>query len=805
MREAERVYARFIWRLLREKEQRNLTGPVERWRREDTMSVNFPSSVQPGRRLRPGERQKCRKVTVLYPWVETVPSSKEIEYYQSLGDYCLAADRQSNGKEIGRLDATGQWGRFRAIQSLASIHGYYLPEPAENRGRAEGEPMFTYDRRHFFVDGEGKDASGLAGHPKVRPELWRLAKYIEVLGYLNCAPKAVLIGSEERWFRDTNQFRMWFQGLKLYGVKLFVGGIGEVTEQNCSIICMRVEALSAWLGPRSKNARIAKKGRGEAYNGIVTFALDYPEDETGRKIKSRCMVIPDEWQTMWELAFLISDGLVNSAAEAGAWLHAEHARQDRAKKRRPCSVAFVRKWFNSPIPEGRYPCHTCETTACRVQLEGTMVFDLDVTENGVIRRYIEKREPIYLPIDVPPELVIPADVLAHVRARLIGRKPRTQKEPSEGALVSLFPSHLVRCAHCGTYVVERPPRQGKPRSYVESRKEDDLLMVTLRAEGKSYGQIAEALEKQLHQETGRRTPVGKGRVHKRLQLLGINGGGVETNRQKVEAFWSDPFRRRNGDWHLYCHCYSVLALKPDPTDEERKKLDPKGHVVKRAGSLTLSVWPALWRGCRNHPPTEEEPETSIDAVTADLERRNLTGQIETLQGEIDAINRAWWQGEFGPRDEEEAKRQRDSLKKDLEDQKAAKTGQRDALAAQIVRQKEEQFTAAQFAELQARMDDLDADPNPEWRREFIRTFVKEVVVNLETGEWTLESVFHWEDLRRMAGKLGVPTHDLKPPGSSKEPGYAFMWRIADVARETTTRCRSAWYFRVTARGRLVLG
>jgi hypothetical protein len=187
MREVERIYARFIWNLLREKEQGGLTGPVERCRQEDLMPVNFRSSVQPGKRLRPGERQKWRKVTRLYPFVDTVPSAEEIAYYQTLGEYALAADRQSDGKELGRLDATGQWGRFRAVQSLATMHRYYLPDPVENLGRAEGQPMFTYDKRHYFVDGEGKDASGLAGHPRVRPELWRLAKYVEVLGHLDCA------------------------------------------------------------------------------------------------------------------------------------------------------------------------------------------------------------------------------------------------------------------------------------------------------------------------------------------------------------------------------------------------------------------------------------------------------------------------------------------------------------------------------------------------------------------------------------------------------------------------------------------
>jgi hypothetical protein len=146
---------------------------------------------------------------------------------------------------------------------------------------------------------------------------------------------------------------MWFEALKRFNVKLFVGGMGEVTEQNCSLICMRVEALSAWLGPRSKNARIAKRGRGEALQWRPQFALDYPVDETGRKIKSRCIVIPDKWQTMRELAYLVAKEEINSAAEAAAWLYAEHKRLGRPKKNRPCSVAFVRKWFNSPFPKAR--------------------------------------------------------------------------------------------------------------------------------------------------------------------------------------------------------------------------------------------------------------------------------------------------------------------------------------------------------------------------------------------------------------------------------------------------------------------
>jgi hypothetical protein len=804
MREVERIYSRFIWSLIRDKEQRNLTGHGERWRQEDLMPVNFPSDVQPGRRLRPGERQKCREVTVLYPFVEAVPTRAEIEYYQSLGDYALAADRQSDGKELGRQDATGQWGRFRAIQSLAAIHRYYLPDPTENIGRAEGEPMFRYDRRHYFVDGEGRDASGLAGHPRVRPELWRLAKTIEILGRLNCAPKAVLIGSEERWFRDTTQFRMWHQALKLYGVKLYVGGIGEVTEANCSIICMRVEALSAWLGPRSKNARAARRSRGEAYHAMEKFGLDYPEDATGRKLKDRCILIPEEWQTMRTLALLVDAGRVNSAAGASAWLFKEHVRLGRPEERRPCSVAFIRNWFMSPIPEGAYPCHTCETTACRVKLAGTMITDLDVTDNGVIRRYSERRDPLLLPIEIPPDMAIPPDVLEHVRARLIGRKPRTRQQPNDDALVSLFPSHLVRCVHCGTYVVERPPRQGNPRAYVESRRQDDELMVRLRAEGKSYQAIAALLQQRLAEESGRLTPVGKGRVHKRLQLLGINGGGLAENLQKVADFWEDPFRRRNGDWHLYCHCASVLALKPDPTDEERRRLDPDNHVVKRAGSLTLAAWPALWQACLGHPPLEEETESSVDPVISDLERANLARAIDHLQAEIDAVNRAWWQGEFGTRDTEEAKRQRDSLKGNLEAEKAAKTARRDALAAQIVRQKEEQVTAAQFAAIRARMAELEGDPSPVWRQEFVRTFVKQVTVDLATGEWSMETAFHWEELRRMVGKLGLPTADLVPPSQEVEAGYAFSWRLPDVTRETTTCCRSAWYVSATARGRLVL-
>lgn len=799
MREVERIYARFIWNLLREKEQGGLTGPVERCRQEDRMPVNFRSSVQPGKRLRPGERQKWRKVTRLYPFVDTVPSAEEIAYYQTLGEYALAADRQSDGKELGRLDATGQWGRFRAIQNLSAMYRYYLPDPVENLGRVEGEPMFVYDKRHYFVDGEGKDASGLAGHPRVRPELWRLSNYVEVLGHLGCAPQAVLIGSEERWFRNTGQFRMWFEALRQFKVKLFVGGVGEVTEQNCSMICMRVEALSAWLGPRSKNAREARRGRGEAYHKMEKFGLDYPKDDAGRAIKDRCIVIPDQWQTMRTLAFLIANEEINSAAEAAAWLYAEHQRLGRPKKKRPCSVGFVRNWFNSPIPEGSYPCHSCETSACHLQLVGTKVTDLDVTNNGVIRRYVEKRDPTYLPIEVPYELQIPADVLAHVRARLIGRKPRTKKEIDADALTSLFPSHLVRCAHCGTYIVERPPRQGKPRRYEESRREDDELLVHLHAKGKSYGQIAAQLQERLAQELGRETPVSKSRVHKRLQLLGINGGGVQEGLQRVAAFWSDPFRRRNGDWHLYCHCSSVLALKPEPTYEERSRLDPKGHVIKRAGSLTLSAWPVIWAACMKHPPMEDEPAAATDEVTAGAERGELVRQIERLQTEVDAINQAWWEGEFGDRQTDEAKRQRDSLKRPMEDAKASKTARRDALAAQIIEQKQDRITAADFETIRERMRDLDEnDPSPEWRQEFIRTFVKQVIVNLETGEWTMDLHFDWEDLRRLVGKLGVETADLAPPRLS-------FVGVGDVPAGTTTRCRSPWDFSTTARGRLVLG
>jgi hypothetical protein len=799
MREVERIYARFIWNLLREKEQGGLTGPVERCRQEDLMPVNFRSSVQPGKRLRPGERQKWRKVTRLYPFVDTVPSAEEIAYYQTLGEYALAADRQSDGKELGRLDATGQWGRFRAVQSLATMHRYYLPDPVENLGRAEGQPMFTYDKRHYFVDGEGKDASGLAGHPRVRPELWRLAKYVEVLGHLDCAPQAVLIGSEERWFRDTNQFRMWFEALKRFNVKLFVGGMGEVTEQNCSLICMRVEALSAWLGPRSKNARIAKRGRGEAYNGVLTFALDYPVDETGRKIKSRCLVIPDKWQTMRELAYLVAQEEINSAAEAAAWLYAEHKRLGRPPQDRPCSVAFVRKWFNSTVPEGRYPCHTCETSACRLQLDGTMITDLDVTDNGVIRRYVEKCDPIHLPIEIPAELAIPADILAHVRARLLGRKPRRKKEIWVENLTPLFPSHLVRCAHCDTYIVERPPRQGKPRQYQESRQRDDELLVWLHAEGKTYQQIARHLQEQLQQETGRETPVSKSRVHKRLQLLGINSRSVEEGLRKVAAFWGDPFRRRNGDWHLYCHCSSVLALKHDPSEEERERLDPNGHVIKRAGSLTLAAWPKIWQACMNHPPTQDEPEETTDEATAAAERAELSRQVERLQTEIDAVNQEWWKGEFGDRQSEEAKRQRDSLKKPMEDEKVSKIARRDGLAAQIIEQKRDKITSADFAAIRERMRDLDEnDPSPEWRQEFIRTFVKRVTVNLATGEWVMDLHFDWEDLRRLVGKLGVPTADLVPPAPHS-------LCVADISGGTTTRYRSPWDFSTTARGRLILG
>jgi hypothetical protein len=806
MQEAERLYARFIWRLIREKERRNLTGGVEPWKQEDAMSVNYPVTPRSGVRLRPGERRKHRVVTRLYPFVTTVPSPEEIEYYRSLGDYALVADRQSDGKETRRQDATGQWGRFQAVQRMAAMYGYYLPDPVENKGRKEGEPMFTCDPRHFFNDGDnGKDASGLVGHPSVRPELWRMGKTIEIVGHLGCAPKAVLVGSEERLFRDTGQFRMWFQALKLFGVKLFVSGMGEVTDQNCSIICMRVEALSSWLGPRSKRAREAKRSRGEAYHTVLIFGIDYPDDPVNpkRKDKSRCIPITDQWQTMRDLALRVPEGKVRTATEASAWLYAEHRRLGRPAAESPCSVTFIRKWFNSTVPEGLYACHTCETSACQVQLHGTMIFDLDVTDNGVIRRFVEPRDPTYLPIDIPAELAIPPDLLAAVRRRLIGRKPRTQKEPT--GPVSLFPSYLVRCAHCKTYIVERPPRQGKERPYVENRQEHDEMLVRLRAEGKSYKQIAQALRARLRQETGRDTPVTASRAHKRLQLLGVNGDTLEANLQQVAAFWSDPFRRRNGVWHLYCHCGSVLKLKPNPTDEERALLDPEGHVIKRHGSLTLSAWPALWRACMGHPPTEEEGDPSLDEAGVALEREDLRRQVERLQQEIDAVNQAWWQGEFGDRGGEEAKRQRDSLKTPLESAKAAKTARRDCLSAEIVRQQDERITAEQFERIREIMQRLDAeDPSPVWRQEFVRTFVKRVEVDLATGEWVIETEFEWEDLRRLVGKLGVPTEHLVPPRLSQAREGAVSGRSAEVPGETTTRCRSPWYFRVMARGRLLL-
>jgi hypothetical protein len=165
-----------------------------------------------------------------------------------------------------------------------------------------------------------------------------------------------------------------------------------------------------------------------------------------------------------------------------------------------------------------------------------------------------------------------------------------------------------------------------------------------------------------------------------------------------------------------------------------------------------------------HPPMEDEPAAATDEATAAAERAELSRQIERLQTEIDAVNQEWWKGEFGDRQSDEAKRQRDSLKRPMEDEKASKTARRDALAAQIIEQKQDKITAADFETIRERMRDLDEnDPSPEWRQEFIRTFVKQVSSTWRRVNGTMDLHFDWEDLRRLVGKLGVETADLAPP------------------------------------------
>ena len=732
------------------------------------------------RRLGRGEKALNRRLEggeKLYPTVEVKLSPADIEYYQSLGPWAMALDRQSKKAELQREQATGQENRVRNCLWLAREKGVTLPEPVERKNRKDGEFQFSFDegacRYHWFVDGMLGDASGFTASPLARLRLWQAAKTCRLLRDRGCAPRYIVIGELTRFFRNQRQFLDWYHILKDSGTSVCIYGCPELTPETEEMLLptylSSVAAQSMWLRRSHQMARETFRLRKQLFHTRAPFSLTFNLDRTSDGYRREVLPHPVEWPLIQEWVNRIYEGKITSKGEAVAWLGMEARVRGVPVERIPTSHTWVTTFLSGPILEGVYWQYKQRGEPCRVEDE-EMNSDWDLTPTGK-RRYVVQSTPeesVAFPVLLQMGQGIPRERLLVARQQFKGRS-RSSPSTTPKALSlknaydqSLFRRGVIFCAVCGSVVHEIGPRcHGGPQKDQHWTREEDLQLLSLIHSGYTSERIAQQFGCPLH------------RVQTRRKVMKLRGKDHEKEREGVEAWWADPFRRRMASWHLYCRCIGSLQVALSLPIEKVKELPEVQHQRKRAGSLSLALEPLVLEALKRDPrfdPWVVDPRDNHDLGVLEVQEQQVRGRLRKIQAAYEADDWAFYTREEAVARLAELRQEHAQIQAKIAATKGTlldSNDRQDALAWEETR-----------ALLTRMIEHPRFKENLEFRRRVMELCVRRVTVNLETGEFVAETEFRADALHQLCGRVLLG----EVVTSERVRGHAFLKHIRSYLR-----------------------
>jgi hypothetical protein len=707
----------------------------------------------------------------------------DLTFYQRLPSWAQGLDRQSVHAEMKRKEATGHETRVLSIVRIAEHEEWYLPmPPRRGEERQDGELLYEFDKapwKHvWFVDGQQKNATGFSASPHARPELWRARHVIRTLSRYDIRPRACIVGKDTRFFRAGLWFYAWFDSIQALGIALVVSGWGEVTSQTLPAMIMAVEAQSRALREAKRTSLEVRKTRGEIGHGVATFGLQF--DAEDRQV---VRVHPEEWALLVEMTRRTATGELRTAVEGIAWMVENAERFGVDSERVPRSKTWLLQFFRKEHLEGVYRSYTQTCIPRTLEQADLPLRDFDLTESGHYRYLRMRQEGISFDIEMG-DMKLPPQVVAQARHRIFGKRGRPTREaphaiPTHRALC-VFPNGLLRC-RCGSYIEERCPQGQKPPSAFWTLAVDLLHMEHYHA-GVSSVDSARLCTELLQSQDATARPIDRKQILNRrhhLETIGL-GGDWAQDREKLVAWWHDPFRKRPHSWHLYCHCAeTVLDRDAAEVTEEAQ------HPRVRTGSISLAAWPLLWDAFTNNPLVlPEEPNTKPAAAGDDLRAR-----LEEIRAEIALHNKRLGEGAFGETGSEEAEQEFQDVVSPLREERREINQHLKQVAEQAQRARGDRMSPGEIAELQSKLRAIERHPrlnaDLRWKRAFASLVVRCVTIDMRSGEFVIETRVPLEALRRFVGVLDPGIEGASSPSTKEhapQTACSFLHRHDESAR-----------------------
>jgi hypothetical protein len=390
----------------------------------------------------------------LFPENRVQITPKMRQFYGGLGDYGFYLDRQSEKSVLGDSDRTGQEARVGEILEAAENLGLYCPEPKEIREWAQEQALqYEVDERLWFFDGTDRNASGFIISERARPRLWLAFHTAICLGDLGIGPKWFIVGEATRFLRAAKWLQMFTEALHARGIKLYVCGFGQVTEDENHPDRIQeyvniVTAQSDKLRNACQKAQKARRRRKQLFwKSNLTYGVC--TDADGLEV----FADPNAYPVVAEAVEGLYSGRFPTALAASAWMATVPGA--------PKTDTWLRSTLREPdwILDGIYRAYRQKSTVCILEDRSGLLSDISVTPRST-KRYVRQMDyGLAFPINFERFGVQPLDpeVVAGARRRVLhqnGRPPKIDGFSGPRRRLVLLPTRMVRCARCGAAVHE---------------------------------------------------------------------------------------------------------------------------------------------------------------------------------------------------------------------------------------------------------------------------------------------------------------------------------------------------------------